>query len=300
MKTIFLPTTLDEITILGCIRQAVAHNWLPIDDIIIFDFSNLSNGFVKPTGVTAFANLIKWLQKHGCIIRFAGFNELGQALAYLDNSLFFEKYLGRKLHPLAQCKGTTIPLKEVDTADRHRWIENELFVWLNKRLALDIDKHMPEFKVCMDEIFNNINDHSGVQIGCSFAQHYPRKDLVEIAISDFGIGIPSQVRKILGPEVSAKDALLQAVEEGFSTQSLPSNRGSGLDTLIQNIVNSNNGTVTIMSHDGLLLAAPSNQGIDYSTRTINYIYPGTLLKIILKTDTIPDTPYQEEEFLWDF
>lgn len=284
---------------LPCIGHAVTDNWQPKSDTICFDFSNLAHGFVKPTGVTVFSNLINWLQVRGCKIRFSNYHLGGEALKYLDDSLFFEKYFETKLSPYSNCRSTTIPLMEVKLEDYHQWINSTVISWLNRRLAIDVERQMPEFRICFDEIFNNIRDHSGVDIGCAFAQHYPNIDKVEISISDFGVGIPTHIRRIQ-PQIAAHDALVLAAKEGISTKSIPSNRGSGLDTLIQNIVVHNKGEVTIFSHDGRLTCSNLNGEIRYIPAPLPHLYPGTLLKLKLCTNTIPEAPYTPEVFTWDF
>jgi hypothetical protein len=297
-KTVLLPSQLNEDTIINFITQCVTNDWLPCSDRITFDFSTLD--FVLPTGVTALANIIKWLQRRECTVYFSNYDIKLDSIAYLDDSQFFRRYFGKKLRPHAHPRDTTITLEEVLASRRHQWVERTLLPWLDGRLRIPVDKHLPEFRVCIDEVFNNIIDHSGVDIGCTFAQHYPKLKEIEIAISDFGYGIPKLVWDKLGNSMTAKDALLTAVEEGFSTKSKPSNRGSGLDTLVQNIVLHNKGEILIQSHDGALLCSLMKNGVTYHPYDLDGIYPGTLIKITLRTDTIPRKPFNEEEFLWDF
>jgi hypothetical protein len=127
-------------------------------------------------------------------------------------------------------------------------------------------------------------------------QHYPRESRITIAISDFGVGIPYNVQRVR-PDASDAECLECAIEQGFSTRSTPRNRGAGLDMLIHNVVNQNQGIVEIHSHKGSLFAEPD--GITTKTPDDpSHGYPGTLINISLRTDTIPSADNLAEDFSW--
>ncbi|HRP69199.1 MAG TPA: hypothetical protein PLY93_06685 [Turneriella sp.] len=152
----------------------------------------------------------------------------------------------------------------------------------------------------LGEIFINIKDHSGQKIGSIFAQHYPKMNRIQIAISDFGVGIPETVKRRF---VAANDneAILKAVEYGFSTQSTPQNRGVGLTTLISNVVKNNMGSMAIHSGRGAIQFELTNKEISAKSiltkANFQQFYPGTLFSVILRTDTIEKLA-DEEEFAW--
>ena len=98
-----------------------------------------------------------------------------------------------------------------------------------------ISKGGPTFSTVLGEIFNNINNHAGKSgdIASAIMQHFPKRSEVDIAISDFGEGIPARVRE-KEPEISNDGAaILKAVEENFSTRSTPRNRGAAGLTYIR-------------------------------------------------------------------
>jgi hypothetical protein len=157
-------------------------------------------------------------------------------------------------------------------------------------------------RASLEEIMHNVHDHSGVQVGCTFAQHFPRKNRIQIAISDFGDGIPSVVRKKV-PEVSDPAAIRLACKEGFTTQSNVRNRGAGLSTLINFVTRSNGGNILIASGHGNLSVAPRHDGVQpfkVTARTIEAFYPGTLVRVILRTDALELAALdsEAEEFSW--
>lgn len=149
------------------------------------------------------------------------------------------------------------------------------------------------------EIFNNIDDHAGsdVKVGCFFAQHYPNKDRVQVAVSDFGKGIPANVRKVGQAQLEDGQAIMRATEEGFTSQSQPANRGAGLNTLLHEVTDNNGGEVHIHSDRGALSCIVDQSQEDQPTlRETTGVYPGTLISMSFRTDTIENIP--EEEFLW--
>ena len=156
---------------------------------------------------------------------------------------------------------------------------------------------MGTIKVCFHEIFNNIRDHSQQKSACSFAQYYPNKKEVKIAISDFGVGIPSNVEKVrLG--LTDQGAIELACQEGFTTSSTPRNRGAGLDVLIKNVVGRNKGTIIINSRRGAFSCTPNSSGITRTPRSAPGMYPGTLINIVLKVNNELIDEDVEEDFSW--
>ena len=98
---------------------------------------------------------------------------------------------------------------------------------------------------CVGEVFNNIKDHSTLNVGFAHIQYYPRMDTVKVTVSDFGRGIPNTMRD-RNPNLNDVQAILTATQEGVTAQSTPRNRGLGLDLLIRRVT-SNKGNVTIYS-----------------------------------------------------
>jgi len=129
-------------------------------------------------------------------------------------------------------------------------------------------------------------------------QYFPKKNEIEIAISDYGIGIPARVRKVLPQLHTDGAAIIKATEDNFSTKSTPRNRGAGLHTIIQNTVEINGGNVTIISGYG---AVEFNQiwlkGSPLGSAG-GIRYPGTLLRLVLRTDTIQREEFYEEDMSW--
>lgn len=172
--------------------------------------------------------------------------------------------------------------------------------WIGQEVNLS-DDSLSALRTSIEEIFHNIRDHSGVGIGCVFAQHYPRKKEIQIAISDFGQGIPTLVRTKLPEILSDTDALRKACEEGFTTQSNVRNRGAGLANLMRYITLRNNGTVLISSGKAQISAVQKNlTSSKITAKASDGFYPGTLVRAILRTDTLEQVAKDTEQEIFEW
>lgn len=267
----------------------------PKDREFIFDFQRLR--WVDGTGLTVFCNTVEWLLSLGVIVRFQNFkNPANDALAYLDDCGFFKRHLNMQLRPNASVRGTTLPFVKVAHADAFGWLEYNFTPWMSKVLHVDHGA-LGSVRASIKEVFNNILDHSTQEIGFVHVQHYPRPSLVKVTISDFGKGIPSNVRGKI-PDIDDGTAILRATDRGFTTKSVATNQGVGLDFLLECVTN-NHGSVSICSFRGTLQASRSWQGELQRTHvTGSGSYPGTLVELILRTDRFVGDDAEETEVKW--
>ena len=294
---VYLPYQFDISTMYGFINDVIDDNYLPRTNNIILDFTKLQ--FIRPSGVTILSNIVQWLLTKRVKVEFMlpeKYNYQKNPVKFLDDSEFFSIFLGKKLLPGSCPRETTIPLKLVKYDESYSWIENKLIFWLMQRLSLNKGA-LSNIKLCFAEIFNNIKDHSQYNIGCVFGQHFPAEHVVQIAISDYGVGIPHNVKKVL-PNLDDSKALLKATEEGFSTKSNIRNAGAGLDILIHNVALLNRGTLSIYSNCGAIQCNYDNGNIAKTMLQVQGYYPGTLIYVELRTDTIIQDDDDSEEFEW--
>jgi anti-sigma regulatory factor (Ser/Thr protein kinase) len=270
----------------------------PISDEVLLNFSTLTT-FIEPCGVTILSNLIHWLENRGVTVFIlpGELNEYECPNKFLDDSMFFRQHLGENLSEHAQVRATTLPLRQVHSESPINWLVTELTPWLSRQLNVQTNR-LATIRVCIEEVLNNIKDHADEKTGCVFAQYVPANHEVLISISDFGVGIPYNVQKKL-PTYTDHEALRQAVERGFSTQSKPHNRGFGLDNLIHNVIVNGKGSVHIHSLNGILSCKNGNNEILYKTRNALGYYPGTLIDLVFKTNVDEIFDNDEEDFTWD-
>jgi hypothetical protein len=258
------------------------------------DFSALE--FVEPSGVTSLANAVEFSHSLNCGVQFIGMNTSSLPIEYLDDSGFFQIYMGKPLRPSAFIRVTTVPIQRVAHSQSHFWLENKFLEWMSARLSMP-KATLASIQTCMKEIFNNIKDHSGNDIGCIFIQHFPINKKIVIAISDFGIGIPTTIRRI-SPLLNDAEAIRHASEDGITSKSTFGNAGIGLAFLIRNVVEKNNGRVHISSGLGKLSCRMRSDGLVRRPWSGSSFYPGTLIELTLKTDAIVADDTEQEELTW--
>lgn len=296
---VLLPQTCNVWTTTNFISEVIDEQRDAKFSKVIFDFSRLN--FVEPVGIVALSNVIEYFKKLGCSVAFANHSTLNQGTKFLDDSKFFERYLNKKVFSNSAVRSTTMPLRLIESDKAQEYLLYKLMPWVAGSVNMSTQS-LDSIRVSIEEILHNVKDHSGVGIGCTFAQHFPNKKTIEIAISDFGNGIPNVVRRKV-PDALDSDALRLASQEGFTTKSNVQNRGAGLPTLIKFVAKKNGGSVKIVSGNGSLSAAPASQikdGVNIVARSEDTFYPGTLVRVILKTDTLEVVAADsaEENFEW--
>jgi len=226
--TVQLPNRLNKESIYRLVASVLDEQHNARCKTIFLDFAPLQ--FIDSAGVTVLSNLIEFLKKVGAKTYFKGHKGLSGPVRFLDDSGFFKQYLKYSLVPDAQVRSTTLPLQLVEYKKSYGYVGFDLIPWLARALSTD-ELSLSTIKVCFQEIFNNINDHSEVKIGCVFAQHYPKDDRVQMTVSDFGVGIPAKVQAV-EPQHNDQQAIRRAAEQGFTTQSTVRNR-AGLLTSVR-------------------------------------------------------------------
>ena len=292
---IFLPSRFVRDNMYGVLGQAITSDLQPADSKINFNFTTLS--YIEPSGITILSNLFQWLMKRKVNVVLTWPKKImgGRRcpITYLDDSMFFKHYLNRTLTPNAAVRPTTRPLEHIPYAKSYQWLPDIFINWLAGQLYVSATS-IGEIKVAIEEIFNNIKDHSSESIGCIYAQHYPNMNQVKICISDFGIGIPTAIQR--KHPMTDEEALIKSIEKGFSTQSTPGNRGAGLNNILSSVINVNKGTVHIHSNKGIIQCNYGENGMLITSETATGFYPGTLIEIVLNTNNIFDN--EEEDFEW--
>ncbi|WP_349743632.1 histidine kinase [Roseateles cavernae] len=283
-RTVLLPHYFNADTMFAFLAQVVDEQRDAKCSTVVFDFARLS--FVEPVGVVVLSNVIEYFRQLGCKVLFKNHTMSTGGVRFLDDALFFERYLGERVFPGSSPRSTTIPLGLIHSQRAQEYLLHTLMPWVGNAVGLTPES-LAGVRVSLEEVLHNVRDHSGVSIGCTFAQHFPQRNRIQIAISDFGSGIPNVVRT-KRPDTGDAAALRLACMEGFTTQSNVQNRGAGLPTLIRYVTQNNGGNVLIAAGEGALSAAPTPNGLHpykITTRTAGF-YPGTLVRVILRTDTL--------------
>jgi hypothetical protein len=147
----------------------------------------------------------------------------------------------------------------------------------------------------MDEVFNNIFDHSKSPVtGYIITQYYPKNNKISFSVCDFGVGIPVSIKNANLNNEKYEDwkAILKSLEKGFSIKSTPRNRGFGLNNILE-LTESSNGTLEIISNNGLVR---KKAGEIYQAGDLNFDFSGTLIKVEIDLNTFEEKDESDEIF----
>lgn len=287
---VWIPSRFNIDAIDSFTRQFVKKDGGPSDDYLTFDFKGLN--FIDGSGITVLRNSVTWLLKSDSKVEFVNYNNVTKdCIKYLDDCGFFEAYLGTKLRRDGRCRSTTLPCRFIERSRSFSFIDARLSPFLASALHVD-ERSLAGLRSCMKEIFNNIADHSTQTTGFVHVQHYPKMHKVKITVSDFGVGIPSTIRKTFGDMTDA-NAILLAAQEGVTSQSQPNNMGAGLNYLLD-CVSANGGEVVIHSQSGFLRCFSDRSGQRRKGYNRQGRYPGTLVDISIDSRLFRGDDYDDD------
>jgi hypothetical protein len=292
--TVPLPSTFDLTTMYGVIEATIDDRLRPRASRINYDFSRLR--WVAPDGMTVLSNLLEWLKTRDVHGSFKGCDVRVAAHKYMDDCGFFEEYSEGPLRDRNAMRSTTQQIRKVACSGSVEWLD-QLMPWLAEDCIGTNRGTLAEFKTCLREIFHNIDDHSTEDIGCVHVQWHPKGGYVHLSISDFGVGIPTEIARVYETNSDAH-ALAIAVREGVSSKRNGRNRGAGLAYLIDNAVIRYGGRVAIHSNQGKLECSQSSGKLEKKPVRLRGYYPGTLISIVLMPDRIRRLEDEREDFEW--
>lgn len=158
--------------------------------------------------------------------------------------------------------------------------------WLRRHWLLVTTRLQDAVAGAVWEIYANAFEHSHSSVGVfSCGQHYPQKQELALAIVDFGVSIPHNVRNYArkhgrDPDaITSSTALKWAFTSGQSTKEDGDARGVGLDILKQ-FIQVNKGNLELYSGDGYVRITSDRE--EYQDVDTTFI--GTFLNISLKCD----------------
>lgn len=110
-------------------------------------------------------------------------------------------------------------------------------------------------KYMIDEILDNITEHSESDRGYIFAQAYPNKGFLDVCIADRGVSLLGSYKKLLDNEISSDIEAIKAANRGLSSKNLPDaeNRGFGIRTSKQMLIQGLGGQYLMISGSSLYI-----------------------------------------------
>ena len=245
-----------------------------------FDFRNYD--FLRQNAVAFLGGLIRLLQSRGVLVEIDAATMLPDVKKNLGRNGFLRTFLNDD----GWGDGNTIPFREdlarspADYANflAERWLGRG---WIGVTPALR-DAIVERVAEC----YLNAFEHSRSGIGIfTCGQYYPNKQDLHLAMVDFGVGIPSNVRMFRSGQAAetldATRCMQWAFQKGTSTRiCVGGSRGLGLD-LLRSFVQAANGSLRILSHDGYgRIDGAGNPAF----QTLEHYFEGTLVMIRLKCD----------------
>jgi len=110
-------------------------------------------------------------------------------------------------------------------------------------------------KYMIDEILDNITEHSESDRGYIFAQAYPTKGFLDVCIADRGVSLLGSYEKLPDNEISSDLEAIKAANRGLSSKNLPDaeNRGFGIKTSKQMLIQGLGGQYLMISGSSLYI-----------------------------------------------
>lgn len=195
-------------------------------DAVLMLFPDIDKNKIYPEHIVTLACFIEYLYRRGVAPSVSSNDVVGQ---YLYNDLELWKYW--------RGQQNYAPAASDNILNLWRFVEVEkdlhgkrISEYLKQRFFRN--KDLSAVEVGLTESFYNISDHSEAQ-GNAFCFLYYNKDTekLNVAVCDFGIGIPNCVRKVL-PALNDAQAIAKAIEPRFTCQSADHNAGLGLGNIM--------------------------------------------------------------------
>lgn len=142
----------------------------------------------------------------------------------------------------------------------------------------------------LTEAYYNIFDHAEAQGNAfSMLMYDESKEVLHVAVCDFGIGIAKTVKDFLGEDMSDSEAISRAIQTNFSVKSKNHNAGWGLQNIISCCTDDD--TLWIISNKGSLVVS-NGEARNYD---LGFAFNGTLLFY-----SISLSHFEDEEIINDF
>ena len=139
---------------------------------------------------------------------------------------------------------------------------------------------------CVVELFQNILDHAEANGNAFFAICYHEaNEEIEMAICDFGVGIPYTLREQYADSCRA---LQRSLLPGVSARTHKHNRGYGLDNIVSTMTAKD--TMRIISNDASLTKSQNREEVV----KLPYDFKGTLIDFTISTDSFDELEIIDE------
>lgn len=270
------------------IRESLDHNEKV--DLLIVDFNNLK--FMDTDDFVVLACLIESFYLKGCKVAFKGGTE------NFNNHLYNVKFKEYWKDGFDRSKFTI----SYNRSTLCLWKISQEMIYSYSTYARKYfegftnNKDLIPLASNIDEVFNNVFDHSKSEVsGYIITQYYPKNNKLSFSVCDFGVGIPNSINNAEIENINNIEdwkAILKSLERGFSIKSTPRNRGFGLNNILE-LTESSKGKLSIISNNGIVI---KKAGEMYVSGSNDYNFSGTLIKVEVDLNSFEEKDESDEIF----
>ncbi len=157
-------------------------------------------------------------------------------------------------------------------------------------------KDLTAFVSSLEEIYFNVCDHSKSRTDAySYINYKEDSKYIQVAVCDFGVGIPTSLRNGGIVYSNDKEYLENSIKRGVTCQSSTHNKGFGLDNIIS--ILQGKAYIRIVSNKALLLSdgTLNEETKKFNTKTfdLDFYFNGTLIYIDIPIETFEDTEIED-------
>jgi hypothetical protein len=230
-------------------------------DEIIVDFKD--SKFLVPHYLGPLSCILKLKDTQGTKITLINNSSYLQTIQFpfgvdfnINNATSLDYYHGKTFIPIIHFP-TAHTLNEATLREQILTTMNSL---LKQQLQLPVNVLMG-FYYLIDELTQNIVDHSGVSFGTVFAQFYREKNYMDISICDCGKGIFQTYLESGKHLPKSNSEAINFGVYGKSTKNIPESRGFGLNTSRTMLTKGLNGKFLMMTLNDFFIQTSEREEI---------------------------------------
>ncbi len=252
---------------------------------IMLSFSpSINRQTLGPLHLVTLACLIHYLDSKGYIVSMDTSNT--DLYEYIFNDLDFAAYWsGGKNHVNANSSANIFNLWRIIESEKDLYAKNVEEYFKRKYFK---NKDLSAISVSLVEAFYNVFDHAHAN-GNAFSIIFYNEEKQELsyAVADFGIGIPTSVKRFIPSFKQDTDAIIWALKDNATVKSTSRIKGFGMSNIL-----SAASQARIISNHGLI--HKTENGLK-PYHINNFSFPGTLIYL-----TVNMTEFEDEEVLESF
>lgn len=259
-------------------------------DGVVVNFGNVT--FVEPKHIVILSCFLELYYRNKNEITFVNINN--NVNLYLNNIGFVDYFNINQQRKGYASVGifSTIPLWNIEPIESFQYSTYAQNFLQQNFLR---NKDLIFIQSNLDEIFNNISDHSDCVInGYVLTQMYPNINKIVFSVCDLGVGIPTSINQMLIerelPTLLDSEAIIHSTIATVSSMSKPHNRGLGLSNIV-GLCHDDLGKVEIYSNKGYFNTSENIPNYDYETD-----FMGTLINITIDTTKLENQDGEELHF----